>query len=109
MKFYGREKQKEQIHKMLRSDGQSISLIYGRCRIGKSELIKQCLRESGIRSIYYECKQTTELNNTESLSEIVSDVFGWPKLAFESMERLLKFLFEQSQKEKLILVLDEYP
>lgn len=43
------------------------------------------------------------------MSEIVSDVFGYPKLAFESIEQLLKFLFEQSQKEKLILVLDEYP
>ena len=109
MKFYGREKQKKQLHQLFQSDCQKIALIYGRRRIGKSELIRQCLRETKVKSIYYECKQTTEWNNTDSLSEIVSDVFGYPKLAFESIEQLLKFLFEQSQKEKLILVLDEYP
>lgn len=109
MKFVGREKQRKQIHKMLKSDTQMVSLIYGRRRIGKSELIKQCLRESEIKSIYFECKQTTELNNTDSLSEIVSETLGYPKLAFGGMEELLRFLFEQSYKEKMILVLDEYP
>lgn len=58
MKFYGREKQRKQIHKMMASDDQMAALIYGRRRIGKSDLIKQCLRESEVRSIYYECKQT---------------------------------------------------
>lgn len=109
MKFYGREKQKGQLHHMFQSDSKMTALIYGRRRIGKSELIKQCLREVKIKSIYYECKQTTELNNTESLSEIVSDTYGYPKLAFSGLEELLKFLFELSQKEKLIVVLDEYP
>ena len=71
MNFYGRENQKKWIHKIFQSDRQETILIYGRRRIGKSELIKQCLRESQIRSVYFECKQTTELNNVESLSEIV--------------------------------------
>lgn len=107
--FYGREKQKKQLHKMLRSDGQMVSLVYGRRRIGKSELIKQCLRESDITSIYYECKQTSEMNNVESLAEIVSEVFRFPRVAFSGIEELLKFLFEKSAQGKIILVLDEYP
>lgn len=86
-----------------------MTLLYGRRRIGKSELIKQCLRESDLTGIYYECKQTSELNNVESLSEIVSEVFGFPKPAFSGMEELLKFLFEKSAEKKIILVLDEYP
>lgn len=107
--FYGREKQKKQLHAMLGSDMQMVSLVYGRRRIGKSELIKQCLRETDITGIYYECKQTSEMNNVESLSEIVSEVFGFPKLAFSGLEELLKFLFEKSIGKKIILVLDEYP
>lgn len=94
---------------MFQSDNRMTALIYGRRRIGKSELIKQSLREVTIKSIYYECKQTTELNNTESLAELVSEFCGFPRLAFSGIEELLKFLFELSQKEKLILVLDEYP
>ena len=37
MNFYGREKQKKQIHKMLETEDQMVTLIYGRRRIGKSE------------------------------------------------------------------------
>ena len=109
MNFYGRENQKKWIHKIFQSDRQETILIYGRRRIGKSELIKQCLRESQIRSVYFECKQTTELNNVESLSEIVSECYGYPKLAVGGIESLLKFLYEKAGKEKLVLVLDEYP
>lgn len=109
MNFYGRENQKKWIHRIFQSDRQETILIYGRRRIGKSELIKQCLRESEIRSIYFECKQTTEMNNVESLSEIVSERYGYPRLAFSGIESLLKFLYEKAGSEKLVLVLDEYP
>lgn len=94
---------------MFHSDGQMISLIYGRRRIGKSELIKQVLKETDIKSVYYECKQTTEQNNVESLAELIGEAFDFPKPAFENMEDLLRFLFQKSEKEPMILVLDEYP
>lgn len=93
---------------MFYTPGQMIALIYGR-RIGKRELIKQVLKETEIKSIYYECKQTSEQNNVDSLSELVGEIFDFPKPTFEDMESLLKFLFKASEKESLIFVLDEYP
>ena len=68
MEFYGRESQRRSLHKIIERKGHQVSLIYGRRRIGKSELIKQVLRESPVKSIYYECKQTTEPNNVDSLA-----------------------------------------
>ena len=106
--FYGREAERKKLSTMFRSGGQMVSLIYGRRRIGKSELIKQSLKDSDLKSIYYECKQTTERNNVDSLAELIGDSFHFPKPAFENMERLLQFLFEKSMQEPLILVLDEY-
>ena len=53
--FYGRENERKKLCTMFHSDGQMISLIYGRRRIGKSELIKQVLKETDIKSVYYEC------------------------------------------------------
>lgn len=88
--FYGRETERKKLCTMFRSDGQMISLIYGRRRIGKSELIKQVLKETDIKSIYYECKQTTEQNNVESLAELIGEIFDFPKPAFENMEALLE-------------------
>ena len=107
--FYGRKIERKKLCTMFQTDGQMISLIYGRRRIGKSELIKQVLKETEIKSIYYECKQTTEQNNVDSLAELISELFEFPKPAFKNMEVLLQFLFQKAEKEQLILVLDEYP
>ena len=71
--FYGRENERKKLCTMFHSDGQMISLIYGRRRIGKSELIKQVLKETDIKSVYYECKQTTEQNNVDSLAELIGE------------------------------------
>ena len=100
--FYGRESQKKSMHNMINKNEQMIALIYGRRRIGKSELIKQVLRETDIQSIYYECKQTTERNNVDSLAEIVAETFDFPKPSFDNMEGLLSFLFKKAEKQDLI-------
>lgn len=109
MEFYGRQTQQRRLLACLRRSSIQIALIYGRRRVGKSELIKHCLRQLPTRQIYYECKQTTEQNNTESLSTLISELFGLPPLGFDSMEAVLEYLFTKAQEEPLVLVLDEYP
>ena len=114
MKYYGRKEELKTLDKLFRSDDLQVALIYGRRRVGKSELIKQAILKSDFPSIYYGCKETTELNNVESLSMLVSDQFGIPGLSFRSMEQCLEFIFRQSSAGKtgerdFILVLDEYP
>ena len=109
MKFYGREQQLRQLHRVFGRDGLQVTLVYGRRRVGKSELIKQCLRGEKCRSIYYECKQTTELNNVESLGVLISELYQLPPLGFAGIEATLDYLFRCAEKEPLILVLDEYP
>ena len=109
MKFYGREQQQKKLKRVLVKNELQVVLIYGRRRVGKSELIKQCLLSENVPKLNYECKQTTELNNVESLSTLISENFGLPALGFGSMETLLDYLFQRAEKEQLILVLDEYP
>ncbi len=109
MKFLGRETERKRLHKTLNMPGFSAILIYGRRRVGKSELIKQCLRESATQSIYYECKQTAELSNVSSLGELISEAFHFPPLSFDSMESCLEYLFDHATEKSLIFVLDEYP
>ncbi len=107
--FLGRKTEQEKLLQLFSSDSQMTCLIYGRRRIGKSELIKKCLEKHPAESIYYECKQTTELNNTESLAALISDKYGLPRLAFSGIEELLDYLFASSKDRLIILVLDEYP
>ena len=107
--FVGREQELDKLGKMYNKQSQSVALIYGRRRVGKSELIKQFIQKQSRSSIYYECKQTTEMNNVSSLSALVSENFSLPPLGFGDMESLLEFVFEQACARKIILVLDEYP
>lgn len=109
MNFLGRAQEKKVMHQVLGCVGVQVLLIYGRRRVGKSELIKQVLRESKIKGIYYESKQTTEMNNVASLSNLISEFYNYPKLSFDNFEAVLDFLFQKAVNDPFIFVLDEYP
>lgn len=109
MKFIGREEQLKRLDRVINTDELTFSLIYGRRRVGKSELVKQAVKRNNVKSFYYECKQVSEAGNAAGLGEIVSEIMGFPKLGFSDIEAVLKYIFELSVKEKIILVLDEYP
>lgn len=109
MKFIGRVEELKRLDSIIENDAFSFALIYGRRRVGKSELVKQALENITHKYIYYECKQVKEETNTNSLSKIIAETLNLPKLGFESFEEALDFVFSYSIKEKLILVLDEYP
>lgn len=107
--FFGRKENIKAISKFFNSDKDVAALIYGRRRVGKTELIKHCLKGTKTTSIYYECKETSEINNVKSLCEIISETFGLPPLAFDTFESTLAFLYKQAKEKELIVVIDEYP
>lgn len=109
MKFIGRKEELKKLDKAINSDEMKFTLIYGRRRVGKSELVSQALSKSEVKKLYYECKQVAQESNVSGLSEIVSETMGLPKLGFTDIESLLNYIFELSTKEKMVLVLDEYP
>ncbi|MBF0982682.1 MAG: ATP-binding protein [Lachnospiraceae bacterium] len=108
MKFIGRDEEIKKIKEMYKSAAFEALLLYGRRRIGKSELIKHSLQYFKGKKIYYECKQTSEKNNVESLSALLSDAFDFPPISFQSFEEILRFLFRRAEKEDILLVIDEY-
>lgn len=109
MKFIGRKEELKKLNKVISSEEMSFALIYGRRRVGKSELVNQAIAKSKVKNLYYECKQVAQESNVNGLSEIVSETLGLPKLGFTDIESLLNYIFEFSTKEKMVLVLDEYP
>lgn len=110
MEFIGRERELARIKKTLKAPEQRNVLIYGRRRVGKSELIKQALTDlSDVATVYYECRQTSEADNLESLSVLVAEALSFPPLAFTGIRELIEFLFAQAKDKNITLVLDEYP
>lgn len=110
MKFIGRERELTKLKMELNTSDQRNVLVYGRRRVGKSELIKQAITDiPGSATIYYECRQTSEEDNLASLSGLAAEALGFPPLAFSGIRELIEFLFSQAKNRDVVLVLDEYP
>ena len=56
--FLGRKGQSELIEKFLNSDKNNAALVYGRRRVGKTELIKHCLKKTVKKSTLVQSENT---------------------------------------------------
>ena len=93
MNFIGRIKELAQIKNEVDQNNFSFMLIYGRRRIGKSELVQQVLTTSKVKNIYYECKQITQESNVKSICTLLEDYFKLPSLGFSTFEDILYDIF----------------
>jgi uncharacterized protein len=109
MDFIGRKEELQQLHNLYSLPHFGLGMVYGRRRVGKTELVLESLRQSSLKSLYFQCKRTSERDNSESLSSLASQSL-FPELpSTPSIEALLRYFFIKGREEPLILVLDEYP
>ncbi|MCR5690488.1 MAG: ATP-binding protein [Clostridiales bacterium] len=109
MRFIGREQELSLLREAFDNDRYEGVLVYGRRRVGKTEMLKEALNRSGLTSVYYECKKVSEELNTLGISEVIARVFGIPVPLFDSFEKAVDFIFEKAKTEKIVFVIDEYP
>ncbi len=109
MKFIGREEETRTIENILKKKGYQGCLVYGRRRMGKTELVKHCLMDKSVPLILYQCKESSEQDNTSQLTDLVKQVLRIKYLSFEYFHDVIDFLFEYSMEKEIYLVLDEYP
>ena len=109
MDFIGRDNEIKKLTEAFKNDRYEGILVYGRRRVGKTEMLKEAIRRSGLTSLYYECKKVSEMSNVMGLSEVIAKTYNIPVPYFDSFEKALDYIFAKSEKEKTILVLDEYP
>lgn len=107
LNFIGRKEELALFAKTLDSKRFSATLLYGRRRVGKTELIRQSLKNRKDRIVPFVASKTTYGANFLSLVDAVSAAYDLP-LKFKDLKELLAFLGERSKTEKTIFVLDEY-
>ena len=109
MEFIGREEELNILKESYKTKNYEGIVIYGRRRIGKSELIKESYRHINITNLYYECVDASEETNAKFLSEKIAETFNVPTPSFTSIRDCLIYIFKKSLDTPLVLVLDEYP
>ncbi len=107
--FLGRQKELSALNKLYHSDKFQFAVVYGRRRIGKTALISQFIKDK--KAIYFTGVETNEKQNLENFSR---NILGYEKsidvdTCFLSFQSALEYTFELAKKEKLVLVIDEYP
>ena len=104
--FIGREKELQQLLSCLGKPATHTVMLYGRRRVGKSTLILEAVKNFPGKIIYYECLMTSLEENLKSLENKVKACYNNKFLHFTDFEELFEFL--GTQKEKVIIIIDEY-
>ena len=107
--FIGRKKEIAELQRLYDSGKFEFAVIYGRRRVGKTALINEFIRDK--RAIYFTGVETNAKQNLENFSKCIlsfSDHF-LSDATFPSFQSALESVFLSAEKERIILVIDEYP
>jgi uncharacterized protein len=107
--FAGRKKELAYLEKKFNSSQSEFLVIYGRRRIGKTELLKQFVSEK--KHIFYSAIETVDKNQLELFSKAILKGTELEKFisTFKSWEEAFEFLADQSKEQRILLVIDEFP
>ncbi|MBX8636099.1 MAG: ATP-binding protein [Thermoplasmata archaeon] len=108
MKFVGREEELSHFEDRYRSGKAEFLIVYGRRRVGKTSFLLKFAENK--KSIYLLARETTTEENLRRFSEVVSTSLNDSFLKlnpFVSWDAL--FSYFSSAKERLLLIIDEYP
>lgn len=105
--FVNRSTEIESLEEEWENDEFSFVVIYGRRRIGKTELIKKFSR--GKPHIYFLTPQDTEEMQRDKLLTLVSNYFGERKPEITNWRETTDYLREKLEEEKIIISIDEFP
>lgn len=107
--FVGRERELQSLQEQYEQSGFTMSVIYGRRRIGKSTLIARFIE--GKRAICYTASKVGAERNLALFTRQVMTVLE-PQMmdvAFPSLESILDYITTRLTEDKLILIIDELP
>ena len=107
--FIGRERELAALNKLYESDKFEFVVIYGRRRVGKTALISQFI--DGKNAIYFMGVESNAKQNLENFSRsILHYHIGMDaESSFLSFQAALEYVFKLSEKERVVLAIDEYP
>ena len=108
-KFINREKELKFLNNEYLRNGSSLVILYGRRRIGKTELCKAFMKDKS--TLYFLATEESETQNRNVFKDIVSDFCENELLKNSKVNNwdiLFKIILEKSKNEKLLLIIDEF-
>ncbi|MFB6209764.1 MAG: ATP-binding protein [Candidatus Nanohaloarchaea archaeon] len=102
--FLNREEELEMLKDRYNSGERELIVVYGRRRVGKSELVRESLKDTE-NAVYYQATESTPSIQLENFAEIADKSFPEIKKLEKKWETLLQHLGEKDA----VVVIDEFP
>lgn len=110
MNFINREQELKVLNEKWRSNQPQFFVIYGKRRVGKTELIKQFIK--GKPALYFLADKRTAPDQLKELGQIFGDYFKdeiLKKNGFSDWLEVFSYLKNKALVKPIILAIDEYP
>lgn len=107
--FIGRQKELDALSKLYKSNKFEFAVLYGRRRVGKTALINEFIDDK--KAIYFMGVESNAKQNLENFSKSIMEYASGieAEMSFPSFQAALEYVFKLSEKERMILAIDEYP
>lgn len=109
--FIGRKKELDYLESRFQSNKSELIVLYGRRRIGKTELLREFSKDKD-RTVFFVCTESTDQEQLSSFSSRILSV-GIPAAKylrrFEDWESAFKSVTEIPKIGKKLLIIDEFP
>lgn len=109
MKFINRDLELKSLNDKWAKDEPQLIIIYGKRRVGKTELIKQFIKDKP--AIYFLADKRTALEQLREVGRIAGDIFNDAILkdrGFNDWLEVFKYI-KSHKKGKFVIAVDEYP
>ncbi len=108
--FIGRARELAVLHELAASKKAELFVLYGRRRVGKTELLQRLCEEH--RSVYFLAAQVRDKDNLRAFQAAMQEGLGDPlieNVQFPDWAAALAYAAERTGDERLVIVLDEFP
>jgi len=108
--FVDRNEDLEYLEERYAEGGPQLIVVYGRRRVGKTELLLRFARRK--RYIYFLAEKTRMEYNVEKMAERMAEYLGresFARIRFRDWEDLFMEFLEWKGGERLIVIIDEFP
>ncbi len=110
MRFINRESELSLLEEMSQSGRAELLVLYGRRRVGKTELLRHFARKQ--TGVFFTATQSTDKNLLASWSQALwryKQGEDLPDFTFPNWEASFKFLASMAEEKALMAVIDEFP
>ncbi|MDI6738457.1 MAG: ATP-binding protein [Nanoarchaeota archaeon] len=105
-RFIDREEELGLLNEKYRKGGLNFIPIYGRRRVGKTELAKQFLK--GKPYIYFLADKRGTEQNLERFKVYIAEFFNEPVVSLDTFDKMFAYIAKKAGKSKIVIVIDEF-